>query len=141
MPRAVIQTALPVEYSAVRTHLTDLREETHPQGTIYERGQFTAEGQTWVVGIVEIGSGNPGGALESERSIAYFDPEVLLFVGLAGGIKDAALGDVVASTKVYGYESGRAEQTFKPRSEIGLSVYNLEQRVRAEASASSGDLM
>ncbi len=56
----VILTALPVEYSAVRTHLTDFREETHPQGTIYERGKFVTNGQVWEVGIAEVGAGNAG---------------------------------------------------------------------------------
>jgi hypothetical protein len=34
MPHAVVLTALPVEYSAVRTYLANLCEETHPQRTI-----------------------------------------------------------------------------------------------------------
>ena len=133
MSRAVILTALPVEYLAVRAHLQALREEVHAQGTIYERGTFRAHGQEWKVGIVGIAAGNVGAALEAERAIAYFKPDVILFVGVAGGIKDVAIGDVVVSTKVYGYESEKAEQRFKPRPEIGLSAYNLEQRARAEA--------
>jgi nucleoside phosphorylase len=133
MPCAVILTALSVEYLAVRDRLTDRREETHPQGTIYERGQFVAVGQVWDVGIVEIGPGNVGAAFEAERAIAHFKPAVVLFVGVAGGLKDVAIGDVVVSTKIYGYESGKAEERFKPRPEIGLSAYNLEQRARAES--------
>ncbi len=55
MPCAVILTALPVEYLAVRTHLIELQEDMHPQGTIYERGKFIGNEQEWEVGTLRWG--------------------------------------------------------------------------------------
>lgn len=130
---AVILTALPVEYQAVRAHLADLREDIHPQGTVYERGNLATSGQSWDAAIVEIGSGGPGAATEAARAINHFNPSIAFFVGVAGGIKDATIGDVVAATKVYGYESGKATRTFRPRPDVGNSSYPLIQRARAEA--------
>ena len=133
MACAVILTAIRIEYMAVRAHLIDLSEDIHSQGTIYERGKFSINAQNWEVGIVETGAGNSPAAIEAERAIAHFKPDVILFVGVAGGIKDVQLGDVVAANKVYGYESGKEADTFSPRPNVGLSNYNMIQRAKTEA--------
>ncbi len=132
--RAVILTALPVEYNAVKAHLRNLSEETHPRGDVYQRGTFVGARGAWDVLIGQIGEGGPRAAAAINRAIEYFDPGVVLFVGVAGSIKDAALYDVVAARKVYGYESGKAEEEFLPRPEVGNASFTLEQRARAEAT-------
>ncbi len=128
-------TALSVEYEAVRSHLYNLRDVTHPQGTVYQVGNFKSqEGIEWEVCIVETGAGNSPAAVESERAIGYFRPQVAMFVGVAGGLKnDVSLGDVVVATKVYGYESGKAALKFLVRPEVGNCSYEMVQRARAEA--------
>ncbi len=130
MPKAIILTTLPIEYEAVRIHLNNLHEETHPRGTIYERGVFL----DWEVGIVQVASGNTAAAIEAERAIDYFKPEVVLFVGIADGLNGVAPGDVVAARKVYGYEGGQEQGTiFLPHPEAGNSSYQLIERAKAEA--------
>jgi nucleoside phosphorylase len=127
---AVILTALGLEYSAVRAHLENLEERTE-QGTVYEVGSFSGERNTWTVAIAQTGAGNPSASLEVERATRTFNPDAILFVGIAGGLKDVALGDVVAADAVYGYESGKAGQDYAPRIKTDRSAYALVQHARA----------
>jgi nucleoside phosphorylase len=134
LPRAVILTAIPLEYQAVKKHLIQLKEFIHPKGNVYEKGVFKGEYHDWDVGIAEVGAGNNTCALQTERAINYFNPEVVLFVGIAGGIKDLNLGDVVAAEKAYGYERGKVSSTgFLPRPEVGKSSFEIFERAKAEA--------
>lgn len=131
--QALFITALPVEYKAVVEHLQEIKEIEHEAGTVYEVGVFSGEKGNWNVALVQAGMGNPRATLETERAIAYFKPAHVFFVGVAGGLKDVALRDVVAATKVYGYEYGKAEEQFKPRVEFGESSYALIQRAQKVA--------
>ena len=124
----VALTALDVEYAAVRAHLTNLRREPY-KGTQYEIGRLGASGPS--VAIVEIGAGNVGAAIEAERAISRFEPALLLFVGVAGGLKDARIGDVVVGTKAYGYETGKDKEMLLPRPDVAIASYSLEQLARA----------
>jgi nucleoside phosphorylase len=130
MKRAVILTAIPAEYLAVTAHLTDLTEQEPHKGTVYEVGIF----ENWQVLVAEVGAGNANAGIEAERAITFFNPQVLLFVGVAGGVKDVALGDVVAVTKAYAYESGKeSKDGFLARPDVFTSTYDLTQRARTES--------
>src|SRR5688572_16626253 len=116
LPKALIFTALRVEYLAVRQRLSELEEITH-KSSIYEHGRYHGQHHDWDVWVVETGKGNNRASTEVERGLHFVDPAVTFFVGIAGGIKDVRLGDVVVATKVYGYESGKATEDFEPRPE------------------------
>jgi nucleoside phosphorylase len=131
--RAVILTALGLECEAVQSHLSDPQEHIHPQGTVYQRGQFPSPAGEWDVIVAEIGQHSERTAFEAERAIGEFQPEVVFFVGVAGGLKDVKIGDVVAADKIYAIESGKERDRLLPRPEVGNSSYGLVQRARQVA--------
>ena len=135
--RAFVLTALIEETDAVLQHLEAVEEETSRIGTVYYVGWFEGKYDRWKVWVCQTSPGNRAAAREAGRAIELHEPHVALFVGVAGGLKDdVRLGDVVAATKVYGYQSGKAANTFEPRQEIGNSSYPLIQRAQAEARPS-----
>lgn len=131
---AVVLTALQCEFKAVSSYLDDLERVTHPSGTVYHKSDFVRDSEHWTVVVCQIGPGNANAATEAERAISYFKPSVVGFVGVAGGIKDVKLGDVVVATKVYGYESGKEASAFLPRADVYRSSYSLESLSRAIAN-------
>lgn len=127
--QVLIITAIQSEYKAVRNHLTNVKTEVHPSSkTRYEIGI----GPNAVsVAIAEIGAGNAGAGIETQRAIDYWNPEYVYFVGVAGGIKDVRLGDVVASSAVANYEGGKAKEELLVRLEQIPASYELDQLAKA----------
>jgi nucleoside phosphorylase len=128
---AVVLSAIAPEQEAVLGLLNGADEEVH-RGTVYTSGRYESPTSDWTVHTALIGAGGDSAALEAERAISHFGPEVALFVGVAGGIKDVSLGDVVAATDIYGYEAGKAGDSFIARPRVGRSNYSLEQRAERE---------
>ncbi|WP_031004316.1 5'-methylthioadenosine/S-adenosylhomocysteine nucleosidase [Streptomyces sp. NRRL F-5727] len=130
-PTAVILTALPVEYEAVREHLRDAKELVHGDGTRVEQGRF--EGAPWSVAIAELGVGALNAAALTTQVVGWLRPQVLLFIGVAGGLKDdVAIGDVVVGTKVYAVHGGKqTPQGFLARPEAWNGSHRLLQTARA----------
>ncbi len=126
--KILIMTALGLEFEAVREYLSEIKVEVHPlTGSIYNSGKYISGDDVFSVLLVETGAGNVRAADETGRAIEYFKPDYTFFVGIAGGIKDVVLGDVVASSKVIGFEVGKDNEEFKPRFDIVPSSYILEQ--------------
>lgn len=129
--RTVILTALALEYEAVRSQLRDVEPRYH-SGSHYEVGVFDPGNElVWEILIAEIGAGNAKAAAEAQRAIEHFKPQVALFIGVAGGLKDVVLGDVVIGDRVYGYHSGKAKASFQSRPNVGQSGYEVVQAARA----------
>ncbi|WP_405641411.1 hypothetical protein [Streptomyces sp. NBC_00019] len=124
-------TALQVEYEAVRRHLQDVREAELPQGTLIDVGRIP--GLNWDVALAETGPTNTRAALVTQSTIEYFDAEAVLFVGVAGALKDdVRLGDVVVARKVYGYHGGRESvDGFSARPDAWEPAYDVDQLVRS----------
>ncbi|GHJ33179.1 hypothetical protein TPA0910_76120 [Streptomyces hygroscopicus subsp. sporocinereus] len=131
----VVLTALEVEYRAVRAHLEEPRPAPAERGALFELGLFRDGPAERMVAIHMTGPGNPGAAASVERAAALFAPRAVLFVGVAGGVKDVALGDVVAADAVYDYETGKDTETgFLPRQKTYQSAYGLVQLARLVAA-------
>jgi nucleoside phosphorylase len=130
---AVILTALGLEFQAVRAFLTDVEKKTVGSGTVYECGTFKGLSTSWRVIVAETGPGNIPSALHTERALAQHKPDALIFIGIAGGMKDVVIGDVVAATKVYGYESGKQSDEFLARPNVWNSSHSIRECAKAVA--------
>lgn len=105
--RVAVLTPLSIEYDAVCAFLTK-KEEVQHQGSYYTKGQYQGQHHCFELIVRETGSRNSVVAIETERIISGFQPTFVFLNGIAGGVKDAELGDIVVGTHAYGYGAGKA---------------------------------
>ncbi len=129
MNTIVIQTALPLEQEAVISNLSNVAIIEHPETkTQYKVGNYDSNRNKLQVIVGRTNQTNVNAAIETERAIQYFNPTFIFFVGVAGGLKDVAIGDIVVGTDVYGYERGKSVNEFLSRPKFAFSSYELEMK-------------
>ncbi|WP_051385870.1 5'-methylthioadenosine/S-adenosylhomocysteine nucleosidase [Actinokineospora inagensis] len=125
----VILTALDEEYLAIRHHCTGLRTEWDHLRTRFEVGRVTGGHE---VAIACSGTGNGTTATITGSAITRYRPGFVLFVGIAGGLRDrVAIGDVVVGTRIYAYQGGRLDENgFHARPQAFEAPHDLLQTAR-----------
>ena len=124
---ALIVTALQLERRAVRAHLDGF--DTRAVGAaMVDIGRFAVGAAALRVGVIECGPGNVDVAALTATTAMNLKPRVVLMVGVAGGLKDMRIGDVVASRKIYWAEPGKSEDDLiRPRPDLGPVSVELVQ--------------
>lgn len=97
--RVTIFTALPTETAAVLEQLESFTPRLVGD-TVSQTGPLKGTVSPCQVTVVELGPGNIETAMEAGRVRSDGSADILLFVGIAGALKDLALGDVVAAHEV-----------------------------------------
>lgn len=108
--KVLILTPLPLEYDAVVQHLTGERESFVRGAAAYGMGTFLGKYHEYTVIIREPGMRNIDMALATERAIQEFQPNIVLLVGIAGGVKDVKIGDVIIAGSVFIYDAGKESE-------------------------------
>ncbi|MGM1058028.1 5'-methylthioadenosine/S-adenosylhomocysteine nucleosidase [Saccharothrix sp. Mg75] len=124
-------TALNVEHAAVLEHLEGVRPHRHPSGTVFDVGTVAGH-PGHRVALALTGAGTTAAATLTERANTEFAPTAMVFVGVAGGLRDwLAIGDVVVATKIYSYQGGRSEDDeFLVRPSAWSVSHRLDQEAR-----------
>ena len=101
--------ALPVEYQAIATEITNLAPiRDHHGVAMFYRGTFTTDsGRKLQVLVAHLhATGNISSAIAATLMVEYYKAALVVNVGIAGGIRgEVVLGDVVVGQYVLYYES------------------------------------
>jgi nucleoside phosphorylase len=132
----VICTAIETEYLAVLRHLGKPVSVRRHRGLVFETGNFPGADGNWQIALTQTGQGNVTASIALDRAVMVFEPQIAMFVGVAGGRKDVRLGDVVAAETVYDYESAKdTEIEYLPRIKTQSSSLSLVSEAWATARA------
>ncbi len=124
------------ERQEVKKLMGETTVDFHPvTKTDYYIGQLTKHGVHQVY-LGRTDQTNVNAGIETERAIQHFKPDYVFFLGVAGGLKDVKIGDIVIGKDVYGYEKGKAtDKGFLPRPNFGFSSYEMERIANLYAHA------
>ena len=129
-------TAIPVETEAILAQLEYFNSQLIGDSVAYI-GTLKETFAPCRVTVIELGPGNIETALEAGRIRGDGSADILLFVGIAGALKDLALGDVVAAHEVVWLHRAKlANNQLQYRPQVHPCTRELVQVARYTASRS-----
>lgn len=139
---ALILTALPLEYAAVRDRLGAGSERRAPSGARYCEAVVRGKNIEWTVRLFETSVGSATAAAALGRAVGDFRPDLVVFSGVAGGLRpdDQHHGDVIIIERAYQGQGGKSygddgESKFKSRPKAALATEQMIQLARSIARA------
>lgn len=125
--KAVIVTALGLEYNAIKLFLNEVNEiYINECELVCDKGTILFKESIWEVLLVQSGEHNISAALitKAATSNLKFKPDIALFVGISGRLKDLEIGDVVVSKTIKNYDQGKSAEEYLPRiSEVQITDF------------------
>jgi nucleoside phosphorylase len=139
-PRAVMLTALEVEYQQLLKQFERTEECVLANGLKYRTGQLAAADRSqfdghWEVLLARSSAGNVNAAVVAMELIHLFEARIAIFVGVAGGLKEEVrLGDVVVADRVFYYETVKIKEDMQWRPQIGRPTRRILNHAEFEAN-------
>ena len=131
--------AVPVEWNCLKSLVVDAVPDPQLSDPAI-RGRIEVNQRVLSAALVEVGMGLTVSAMATLKAVETYQPELVIFVGIAGGIKDVKIGDVVVADKVYPYESGKiAGGRFQARPDtrtIPAELNNIARKLRTDFAPS-----
>lgn len=120
----------------MRSLLTDLRERPISNALSVELGDLPDS--QWQVALAVTGPSRAGAIVD--HIVQQLRPDALLFVGIAGGLKDfVEVGDLVVATRIYAFQGGaQTPEGLYARPQSWHPSHRLEQTARSALRAEPG---
>lgn len=135
----LILCAVPVEWAALKSLVSN-----PSSGSVHSDPSIS--GDLWVgdrklkIALVETGMGTTQASLVTGAACQTFSPAFVIYAGVAGGVKDVAVGDVAIASKVHYYEGGKTvDGDFRPRPDSYPTPHGILTIAREIAHIDHGD--
>ncbi|MGK0363587.1 MAG: nucleoside phosphorylase [Saprospiraceae bacterium] len=137
----VILCPIELEYQVLRSTLSNLKKgKLNGSNLYYEKGNVAMETDDWNIAIFEIGKYIANVQSKTQQILSELSPQYAFLVGVAGGIRDVQIGDIVIGTKAYCYEYGKTEKSgFKSSpavKDFSVSLVEIAKQINREQPVS-----
>lgn len=135
----IIICPIEIEFKIIRKIIGNSKPVSH-KDLSFDFGQIKGKNFNWNIAIIEPELNLKSFSLKVSKVINLLNPKYVFLAGIAGGIKDSKIEDIVIGTKAYMYEGGKeTEEGFVARPRMienkSIELLTLAKRIARESKS------